>query len=263
MADTNSLPIRYYARAGDRWYVNRRMVIKDDRKLILEPFWNLLLTQDQKIELEFSDGKQLSGKYCAKENAIVFEMIPKGVDRGLSNAIELLSLDPVCLKIIQSDTNPTISLEQSSNNQSSKDFEVKIDYSPEDYEFLKAPISSWENFQLSQYAIQYGSVPGFNNLISLPQLRDVDLYDHQIKAVKMVLQRMRGRAMLCDEVGLGKTIEAGIVLMELFTRKLVCRTLILTPPSLVQQWKGEMLRKFGLNFISNDDPDFKKEGLEA
>lgn len=45
--------------------------------------------------------------------------------------------------------------------------------------------------------------------------------------------------MLCDEVGLGKTIEASLAMLELITRGLIKRVLILVPPSLVQQWKEE------------------------
>ncbi len=55
--------------------------------------------------------------------------------------------------------------------------------------------------------------PGFEHLISLPMIREIEPFKHQLKTAKTVLQRMRGRALLCDEVGLGKTIEAGIIMM--------------------------------------------------
>ena len=57
---------------------------------------------------------------------------------------------------------------------------------------------------------------------------------------------MRGRAILADEVGLGKTIEAGLILSELRLRGLAERTLVLTPAGLVEQWRDELERKFGL-----------------
>ena len=57
---------------------------------------------------------------------------------------------------------------------------------------------------------------------------------------------MRGRAILADEVGLGKTIEAGLVLSELRMRGLAERTLVLTPAGLVEQWREELERKFSL-----------------
>jgi len=84
-----------------------------------------------------------------------------------------------------------------------------------------------------------------------------------LKTVTTVLRRFRGRALLCDEVGLGKTIEAGMILLELLMRKLARRVLILTPPSLIEQWRGEMSRKFGLDFITHDDETFKALGAQA
>jgi SNF2 family DNA or RNA helicase len=59
---------------------------------------------------------------------------------------------------------------------------------------------------------------------------------------------MRGRAILADEVGLGKTIEAGLILKEYAIRGLVRRALILAPASLTGQWREEMESKFGLPF---------------
>ena len=86
--------------------------------------------------------------------------------------------------------------------------------------------------------------PGFDQLICLPLVRDMELLEHQIRTAKTVLRRFRGRALLCDEVGLGKTIEAGLILAELLMRGLVRSVLVLVPPSLIEQWQGEMRRKF-------------------
>ena len=85
----------------------------------------------------------------------------------------------------------------------------------------------------------------------------MELLDHQIRTAKTVLQRFRGKAMLCDEVGLGKTIEAGLIFAELRLRGLIRSALVLTPPSLIEQWQGEMRRKFSLDLISHDDPAFR------
>ncbi|MBI5302119.1 MAG: DEAD/DEAH box helicase [Chloroflexi bacterium] len=106
-------------------------------------------------------------------------------------------------------------------------------------------------------------VAGFDQLLCLPWLHDVELLEHQLRTARTVLRRLRGRALLCDEVGLGKTIEAGIILEELVVRGLARRVLILTPPSLVEQWQGEMRRKFGLDFIVHDDPGFREQGANA
>ena len=91
----------------------------------------------------------------------------------------------------------------------------------------------------------------------------MELLEHQIRTAKTVLQRFRGKAMLCDEVGLGKTIEAGLIFAELRMRGLIRSALVLTPPSLIEQWQGEMRRKFSLELISHDDPAFKEHGRDA
>jgi SNF2 family DNA or RNA helicase len=89
---------------------------------------------------------------------------------------------------------------------------------------------------------------GFDRLLSIDRLHDVQHYEHQIQACITVLRRLRGRGLLADEVGLGKTIEAGIILKEYLLRGLVQRALILVPASLVEQWDQELRRKFDLEF---------------
>lgn len=63
--------------------------------------------------------------------------------------------------------------------------------------------------------------------VFLPELEPMP---HQKEAAEKVLHEMHGRAILADEVGLGKTIEAGLVLKELMIKGLVKKVLILTPP---------------------------------
>ena len=97
----------------------------------------------------------------------------------------------------------------------------------------------------------------FENLISLSQLRDVKSFWYQEETARKVLKSFRGRAMLSDEVGLGKTIEASIILKEYIERGMVKNALILTPTPLVSQWKEELAAKFNLDFVSTDDQNFK------
>jgi len=102
---------------------------------------------------------------------------------------------------------------------------------------------------LHQLVAQRSSLTrGFQKLISLTATRDLEQYDFQIHAVQRVLRHMRGRAILADEVGLGKTIEAGLVLKEYVLRGLVRKALILTPVSLISQWREELRHKFDLPF---------------
>lgn len=96
------------------------------------------------------------------------------------------------------------------------------------------------------------------NLVSINSLKSkIQILDHQIMAAKIVKNDFNGRALLADEVGLGKTIEAGILLKEYFVTGIVHNALILTPPSLVTQWQEEMKAKFDLDFVAKNTSEFK------
>jgi superfamily II DNA or RNA helicase/tetratricopeptide (TPR) repeat protein len=102
----------------------------------------------------------------------------------------------------------------------------------------------------------------FEDLLCLPSLQGVDAYMYQQETVRKVLRHFKGRALLADEVGLGKTIEACMVLKEYWMRGLVRKALVLTPPSLVSQWKGELIEKFGLVPVSPDTAEFRRNAAQ-
>ena len=82
----------------------------------------------------------------------------------------------------------------------------------------------------------------------------VDLIPHQFHIAREVTQRMQPRVMLADEVGLGKTIEAGLITHRLLVQGQISRVLILVPTPLVNQWLVEMMRRFNLAFrIFNEE----------
>ncbi len=106
-------------------------------------------------------------------------------------------------------------------------------------------------------------ISGFDELIGLDTLR-FKPFDYQIRAAQTVLRRFRGRGLLCDEVGLGKTIEAGLALKEYLARRMVQRVLVLTPPALVEQWREELAAKFNLSdFVTSADHEFREHGARA
>ena len=71
---------------------------------------------------------------------------------------------------------------------------------------------------------------------------------HQIRALSRAISSDRVRYLLADEVGLGKTIEAGLIMRELKLRGLVKRTLVIAPKGLVSQWVAEMRAHFNEHF---------------
>jgi ATP-dependent helicase HepA len=81
----------------------------------------------------------------------------------------------------------------------------------------------------------------------------VDLLPHQLYIAQEVSNRPLPRVLLADEVGLGKTIEACLVLHRLMVCGLVQRVLILVPHALVHQWFVELLRRFNISFSIYDE----------
>ncbi len=114
------------------------------------------------------------------------------------------------------------------------------------------PPSPVAEYTLRLQAEQLRLGQGFDHLICLEDIA-VEHYEHQLETALRALQEMRGRALLADEVGLGKTIEAGIVMKELIERGLVRTILVLTPASLTEQWREELSAKFREEFTVIDN----------
>lgn len=137
---------------------------------------------------------------------------------------------------------------------------------PADWYRPDAPLSPPGLYQLRLQAERLRVTTGFDRLICLDDI-SVDHYQHQLDAALRVLRDMRGRALLADEVGLGKTIEAGIVMKELLERGLVNSVLVITPASLTWQWQEEMTAKFHESFEVLEDlsqwPDAPVENQPA
>jgi len=90
----------------------------------------------------------------------------------------------------------------------------------------------------------------------------VDLIPHQLYIANEVANRHQPRVLLADEVGLGKTIEAGLVIHKQLTTGQISRVLIIVPEPLLHQWLVEMRRRFNLNFSIMDDVQYE-ESLES
>ena len=90
-----------------------------------------------------------------------------------------------------------------------------------------------------------------DNLLLAPIQSSVVPLPHQLYALNRAMSRDRIRYLLADEVGLGKTIEAGLILRELKLRGMAKRILVVAPKGLVRQWQTEMRLHFGekLHFI--------------
>ena len=88
----------------------------------------------------------------------------------------------------------------------------------------------------------------------------IDLIPHQLYIADEVSRRHAPRVLLADEVGLGKTIEAGLILHRLLLTGRAQRALILVPDSLTHQWLVELLRRFGLEVTLLDEQQSQAYG---
>lgn len=112
------------------------------------------------------------------------------------------------------------------------------------------PLENFQKFFLLERASVWWVSNQSDDLLCLEDCR-IQRLEYQVRTALRVLGPLRGRALLSDEVGLGKTIEAGLVVKELLTRGMVKRFLILTTPSLADQWQEELEEKFSLRTMSH------------
>ena len=84
----------------------------------------------------------------------------------------------------------------------------------------------------------------------------VQLLEHQMYIADQVARRHAPRVLLADEVGLGKTIEAGLILHQQLISGRISRVLVMVPETLLHQWLVEMLRRFNLRFSVMDEERF-------
>ena len=103
------------------------------------------------------------------------------------------------------------------------------------------------------HALRWNLVTSTNpRLFQSPHRAGIQIMSYQLEPLKKALQMPRVNLFIADDVGLGKTIEAGLILREMIMRQKVKRIVIACPASLVTQWQGEMEARFGLSFVIFD-----------
>jgi superfamily II DNA or RNA helicase len=89
-------------------------------------------------------------------------------------------------------------------------------------------------------------------LFQAPYRAGIDVKAYQLEPLRKALQMPRVGLFIADDVGLGKTIEAGLILREMLLRQRIRRVVISCPPSVLRQWQEEMAQRFGLAFSVMD-----------
>jgi SNF2 family DNA or RNA helicase len=135
---------------------------------------------------------------------------------------------------------------------------VSIEFPPWQFQDSLLPVPDLRGLLLRERAAQWWISNQSDDLLALPYCK-IERFDYQVRTALRVIGPLRGRALLSDEVGLGKTIEAGLVLKEYLTRGMVKRLLVLTVPSLVDQWEEELQEKFGIVCATTNQPGFRSD----
>lgn len=120
--------------------------------------------------------------------------------------------------------------------------------------------SSWESvaqkgfdkpnfFSAYFHALRWNCVTSTNpKLFQAPYRAGIEVKTYQLEPLRKALLMPRVSLFIADDVGLGKTIEAGLILREMLMRQKIKRVVISCPPSVVRQWQEEMESRFGLIF---------------
>lgn len=106
--------------------------------------------------------------------------------------------------------------------------------------------SEWHDSTEVLAKIQALAIRSINDVWGVFSLARIDLLPHQLWVCRRVVQEMPTRWLVADDVGLGKTIEAGLILWTLLNKGVVKRILILCPASLVEQWQYRLRTMFDI-----------------
>ena len=117
-------------------------------------------------------------------------------------------------------------------------------------------------------AVRWGTVASADpNTLQSPFRAGIQIKDYQLEPVARALRMPRVALLIADDVGLGKTIEAGLVLQEMLLRHRARRMIVVCPASLTGKWHDELRDKFGLSFTILDADALKElrrsHGLQA
>ena len=119
-----------------------------------------------------------------------------------------------------------------------------------------------DHYQVRLDLFNLSIMADYDQLLCLPTLTAIDKYWYQIETARKVMRQLGGRALLADEVGLGKTIEAGLICKEYLARGQIQSLLVLSPASLVSQWQQELSEKFNIDSITTDSKSLQQNPQE-
>ena len=200
-----------------------------------------------KIEFEAANETRIYSKENAPISRIVFavdDVIPSKAGWNLKVST-IQEMNGLAIYLGVNDDGEDILLPETEISGS-----IKLDRPSE--RLFSGHLDSNKWFELRQQALSKKIELTKNPLFGLLGCR-TSLLKHQLFIAHSVAERFAPRVLLADEVGLGKTIEAGLIIHQQLLKNRAKRVLIVVPESLVHQWMVEMLRRFNLHFSVFDE----------
>jgi superfamily II DNA or RNA helicase len=112
-------------------------------------------------------------------------------------------------------------------------------------------------------ALRWGAVTNAETtVLQAPFRAGIAIEDYQLDPVVRALSMPRVNLLVADDVGLGKTIEAGLVVQEMLLRHRARRVMVVCPATLTVKWQDEMARRFGLSFVVVDTDEVRRTRRE-
>ena len=116
-----------------------------------------------------------------------------------------------------------------------------------------------ERFDAYLDAVRWGAITNADSrALQAPFRSGIEIEDHQLTPLARALGMARVSLLIADDVGLGKTIEAGLIAQELLLRHQADTMMVICPPNLCGKWQREMSEKFGLRFEIIDSEAVKR-----
>ena len=100
-------------------------------------------------------------------------------------------------------------------------------------------------------------------VLQAPFRTGIEIEGYQLEPLVRALRLPRVNLLIADDVGLGKTIEAGLVVLELLLRHRARRVMVVCPASLTTKWRDEMATSFGLDFHVVDTEELRSVDANA
>ena len=120
-------------------------------------------------------------------------------------------------------------------------------------EVAKKGFDPAETFSAYLHTLRWNCVTSTDaRLLQAPFRAGIQIKTYQLEPLRKALLLPRVNLFIADDVGLGKTIEAGLIVRELLQRQKVRRIVVAAPPSIVPQWREELESRFGLTFVVMD-----------